>query len=787
MLGLVGAVLVKVSFFATLVASFLYYRLHRKADSVPASLARTSYVLAVGSLIGAAGILLSLILTHQFQYTYVWSYSSTDLPFPLLFSTLYAGQEGSFMLWALFTSIIGLFLMRYAARKDYEPEVMSIYGLILGFLTLMLIVKNPFMYIWDSFPKDLIHTGAIPSGVSNIVVLDAAKSQWAQFPAEGRGLNPLLQNYWMVIHPQILFLGFSAMAVPYANALAALLKRDYTSWIKVSTPWLVFGAMILGTGIIMGGYWAYETLGWGGYWAWDPVENSSLVPWLFCVASLHTMLVQRKTGAAVRSNFVLGILTFVAVLYSTFLTRSGVLGDTSVHSFVDPGMWVYWLLLGCLFFFGGIGFGLFFARIKEMPKPKTEHSMLSKESAIILGAFTLAFVALIVTIGTSSPIVTQILKGKASAMDISYYVNTNLPLGILIAVLSGVGQLLWWKSSQTGPLLRGIIAPIVLALATTLGVLIIGSMEPLVLLFVFCAAFSLFANLKVGYDVYMGNPKFVGGSLAHIGLAIMFIGFVTSERYDSVKTLSLERGKPVEALGYRMTYVGYAPTERQRYAFKVEVERNGRSHTVAPTMYFSDFTQSLMRHPDVINFLNKDLYVAPLSLEEAGGSTEKSLEMKKGDQAVVDGLTVRFADFDVGDTQLESMMAGNGFKIGAVFEVRESQYASPRKVEVFMQSSGRGMPSFIPDTYTSTKGKKYEFNLKRMSPNQDDPSQSKVEIMVKLPPPEGPQRGETLVVEASIKPMINLVWAGMVTLLIGFVLTLLRRLKEARERERWSA
>jgi cytochrome c-type biogenesis protein CcmF len=259
--------------------------------------------------------------------------------------------------------------------------------LILSFLLLMLIVKNPFAFIWDRFPDDLIKSGPIPAGVTSYVVLDAAKNIWAQFPQEGKGLNPLLQNYWMVIHPQILFIGFSSMAVPYANAVAGLLRKDFTSWIRVATPWLVFGAMVLGTGIILGGYWAYETLGWGGFWGWDPVENSSLVPWLLCVATIHTTLVQRKNGAYLKTNFSLSILTFVAVLYSTFLTRSGVLGETSVHSFVDPGMWVYWLLLGCMVLFAGIGFGLLYVRAREMPKIPVEHSFFSREFALFLGAF----------------------------------------------------------------------------------------------------------------------------------------------------------------------------------------------------------------------------------------------------------------------------------------------------------------------------------------------------------------------------------------------------------------
>ena len=253
LLGTLGANIIRVGFIAALAAAFFYYRTHRKPTTKTLWLARNSYYLATLSLTSAAAIFLYLILTHQFQYTYVWNYSSTDLPIPLLISTFYAGQEGSFTLWALYTSLIGVFLMLYASKRDYEAEAMSVYSLILSFLLLMLVVKNPFALIWDSFPSDLIKSGAIPPGLANVVVLDSTKGSWAQFPNQGKGLNPLLQNYWMVIHPQILFTGFSSMAVPYTLAVAALLKRDYSSWIRIATPWAVFGSMVLGTGIILGG------------------------------------------------------------------------------------------------------------------------------------------------------------------------------------------------------------------------------------------------------------------------------------------------------------------------------------------------------------------------------------------------------------------------------------------------------------------------------------------------------------------------------------------------------
>ncbi len=774
---MLGSILIKIGFFSALASSVMYYLAARKGNPHHLQIGRATYHGSVVALISAAAYLLYLILTHQFQYTYVWSYSSADLPLSLLISTMYAGQEGSFMLWALFTSIIGVFLMSYASRKDYEPYVMSVYSLIVSFLLLMIVVKNPFTYIWDAFPGELMGSGPIPAGMPNIVVLDEARQIWARYPVAGKGLNPLLQNYWMVIHPQVLFIGFSAMAVPFAMAIAALWKRDYTSWIQVATPWNVFGAMILGFGIILGGYWAYETLGWGGFWGWDPVENSSLVPWLISVAAIHTSLTQRKSGAFVRTNFLLSLLAFLTVLYSTFLTRSGILGETSVHSFVDPGMWVYWLLLIFMGVFTVLGGGLLIQRMREMPKVPVEHSILSRDFALFLGAASLTFVALFVLVGTSSPIITSLVKGKASAVDIQYYVRTNLPLGIAITLLTGLGQLLWWKSSRMSSFLRRLLWPAVGAVVITSIVLLMGWEDPLILLFVLTSSFALTANLLVGYEIYMGNPRYSGGAIAHIGLAIMCIGFVTSERYDDKKTVALEKGKTTEVMGYELTYDGYKPIEGGRFGFVVRVARDGDAREVAPVMYFSEFTNSVMRHPDLINYLDRDFYVAPLSLEDASdGSERKSLQVGKQTPVAAGNILLSFREFDFSDMQMGAMMEGKEFELKAHLDVRDGKRTVP--LTLVMRQGAGGM-EFPPVTYRTAEGKEYTFRLERVAPNSEDDSQSSVSVDVLIPAGDGAVgKDETLVIEASVKPFINLVWVGTITLMVGFVVTIIRRVTD---------
>ena len=754
---MIGGILIKAAFAACLVSVICYFQYHRRGTQALLTTGRLAYLATVATVFATAGYLLSLILTHQFQYTYVWSYSSRELSTPLLVSTFYAGQEGSFMLWTMYTSLIGIFLVFHSRSKGYEPEVMTFFGLIELALLLMLIVKNPFLYVWESWPGQ-VATGFVP--------------------VNGRGLNPLLQNYWMVIHPQVLFSGFSSMGVPYAYAMAALLKKDYRNWIRPATPWLVLGATILGTGIMMGGFWAYETLGWGGYWGWDPVENSSLVPWLFCVASIHTTLSQRKTGGFLRTNLVLAIMCFLMVLYSTFLTRSGVLGETSVHSFVDPGMWAYWLLIGMIVTFAGLSAVLLWIRRKEIPRPLARQSFYTREMALFIGSSALVACALLITAGTSSPIITEILHGKKSAVDTSYYVTTILPLGIVIGLLAGLGQLLWWNRSTGAGFWKTLRTPALLALGATLVLVIVDVRDPLVALFVYGASFSLFANLQVGLRIARGNPKFAGGSVAHIGLAVMFLGFVASSKYDQKETIALTQGRPVHTLGYTLTYTGYRPIDKDRYAFQVDVETPERRYTVAPIMYYTSYNDGLMRNPDIANMYTKDFYLAPLSLEQKNDSAAtQNIEFKRGETKMAGTLRITFVDFDFPVMQKAAMLEGKEVRIGAKLIVQQGSKKASPAVPAKIIKAGEQRDE------TVKIGEEYELSIAALHPDREAKENSRVTIGVKdlqaAASAPGAQ-GDVLMAEASVKPFINLVWSGLIIVIVGFLVTIVRRGQEAR-------
>ena len=297
-------------------------------------LGRKAFYTHVISVLSVIALIFMLFFTHSYEFKYIWKHLNNEMPMRFVLSAFWGGQEGGFLLWMFWHNILALLVIR--AADKWESKVMVVLASIEAFLSMMLLGiyfgdfqlgLDPFLLLREA-PENI---GLPWTGMSNYLTS-------LPYFADGQGLNPLLQNYWMTIHPPTLFLGFASTSIPFAYAIAGLWEKDYKGWITPALPWAYFGVGILGAGILMGGAWAYEALSFGGFWAWDPVENSSLVPWLVLVAGAHLMLINKKKPTALFSTVYLILLSFLLVLYSTFLTKSGVLGDTSVHSFVDSGI-----------------------------------------------------------------------------------------------------------------------------------------------------------------------------------------------------------------------------------------------------------------------------------------------------------------------------------------------------------------------------------------------------------------------------------------------------------------
>ena len=333
--------------FGSALFSFVAYFLNTKNKQVEfIRLGRYGYYTHAISVITIVFALFMILFNHYFEYDYAHDHLNSEMPMKYVFSCMWEGQEGSFLLWLFWQMVLGFIVLKRS--KEWEPYVMAVIALVQVFLSSMLLGVYIGDFQFGSSPFLLVRETAM-----NVGLPWTEQANYMSLPQlqNGKGLNPLLQNYWMTIHPPTLFLGFASTLIPFSFAIAGLMKGDRTGWMKPAIPWAFFGVMILGTGILMGGAWAYEALGFGGFWAWDPVENASLVPWLTLVASAHLLVINKRKPTSVFATFILTLSSFVLIVYSTFLTRSGVLGDSSVHSFVDSGILAQLLVYLLVFIF----------------------------------------------------------------------------------------------------------------------------------------------------------------------------------------------------------------------------------------------------------------------------------------------------------------------------------------------------------------------------------------------------------------------------------------------------
>ncbi len=552
------------------------------------------------------------------------------------------------------------------------------------------------------------------------------------------------------------------------------MKNDYKEWIKQSLPWTLFAAMVLGLGIMLGGYWAYGVLGWGGYWAWDPVENSSLIPWIVSVAALHTMLVQKKTanensiGAFAKTNLVLVILSFILVLYSTFLTRSGVLGDASVHSFVDPGYFAYLLLLIFMGTFIALGAGLLTYRwkyLKQITPP--QNNLLSREFALFTGAVVLGASALVTFLGTSAPIL-----GKS--VQIEFYNQMNLPLGILIGLINGLSLLVKWKASEGKELLKKSVFALTSSVVSTLIMAFAGVKDFKMILFAFASSFAFFVNAEIAFKILKRNFEKAGAYIAHMGLALLFIGVIASSKYDKSLDVNLVKGEAADVFGYKMVFTGYTPTEDGKYLFKILIEKDGKKYQAAPVMYYSEYNQGIMRNPDIVPFVTKDIYISPVSYDDGTSSTSQgqTIQIKKGETVKFGDSEIEFVSFVMPADAMQKMMSGSDFQIGAKLIVKN--YGSKYEVEPkYGIKNGEKLNEPI-----GIKEANLKISLVSMSADQGA-------ITLQVEPysadnQETQQKREVLTITASIKPFVGLVWIGTLVIVLGFFVSMLRRLKESK-------
>lgn len=757
---MIGQLLIHILFALAIVSTGLYaFALTGNIYAAP--LARNVYRTMSAGILLAFLMIVYTVFTHQFEYHYVWNYSSKELQAWYLFAASYAGQEGSFMLWTLWVSLIGVILLPFVKKRNWESQIMVFYSLICVFLLLLLVVKNPFSFVWETFAKDGIAEGFKPEN--------------------GKGLNPLLHNVWITIHPPILFTGFAAMSVPFAFAMAALIKKEYQDWIKMALPWTLYATAILGFGIMLGGFWAYETLGWGGFWAWDPVENSSLIPWLVSVALVHTMLIQRKTGGLVKTNIILSALAFILVLYSTFLTRSGVLGDTSVHSFVDPGMFAYILLIVFMSTFLLIATGLIIWRKSDLKADKADFALGSREFMMSIGSALLLGSAIIVFIGTSWPLFAEILKQPKIAIDPDFYNTTHLPLVILVMSINALSLLARWKGQSLLHIKKSILFSGSLALCGTLVSWFLGVRDPLYILLTFSAWFSMMINAELALKVMKAKFSSAGAYISHVGIALLLIGIVWTSKYSVLEHARLVIGVPTQVLGYTLTFEGREQiekefTDREKYKFHIKVEKDGHVSHVAPILYWSDFNKrmSAFLQPGIAWSLGRDLYISPKSTDEEGGIP--IITLKKDEKIVFptdSTRSFRFIAFDM--SAMRSGPSADGMihpaAIVRIYSPKDSADISLRAALNMQTMETIPEPLVLPGT-------NQKISFAKLIPNKKSLAQSEAAFSFEDTSKPIPQKKEVFTVEVSIKPLINLVWFGVIAMVAGFFISIARHKKD---------
>lgn len=812
-LGHLGHLFVVIILASSLLAALAYlgaeFNRNNPEEASWRNIARGAFFTQSAAILSVFILLFVMILNHWFEYHYAWRHSSTDLPLKYIISSFWEGQEGSFLLWMFWLAAlgcVGIFVL-----KDYESPTLAIISLTQFFLATMVLGVYVFGFKLGSSPFILLRDQMMDAPIFQ-------QKNYLEMIQDGNGLNILLQNYWMTIHPPVLFLGFASVSFPFAIALASLLRADATGWVRHALPWTLFAIASLGTGILMGGAWAYESLSFGGFWAWDPVENMSFVPWIMLAGGLHTLLVYKNTRQSLVSTYLFFIVGFILVLYSTYLTRSGRLGETSVHSFTDDGLEPQ--LLAYLSFFVITSLTLLFIRLykKQIPQLATEEDFWSREFWMFIGTLVLLLSAVQMLITTSIPIWNllffekwTLLKTKIAPPEdaVAHYNSIQIWLGILIAGLTGLAQYLAYKTGRIPATAKwaaySFAIALVLSIVVALGVGIHFTHQYVIdlssvsdklffkfpfisphYLFLLASAYAVVGNLAYMIAVLKNNWRVSGGSISHFGLGVFLVGVIISQGQKQVISTNgvgmkdfdaKERAENVlllrdstETMGeYAVTYIGKEELNKSTF-FVVKYERKAADGTVKETFELRPEASvmkegNLNANPDTKHYLTKDVFTHITSIPDNRTLTDSVMtnEVAKADTFFAPNAYVVFKGFNPQPDLPAGFSANGKLVVGAQLQVQNMQGANYTAMPLFIIEMKTNQVSTLP---AEVKELGLSFDIAHLNPATE-----KATILTRYQ--EKP--ADFVIMKAIVFPYINLVWLGGIICFAGALMSMWRR------------
>ena len=553
-------------------------------------------------LLVTAGMLLLVyaFLTFDFSVRYVASNTNRGTPFYYRITALWGSLEGSIILWTWMLSLYTLIVVGQYRRRQpkFYPWVLAVMLAVAGFFLLVMTIPAP--------PFDRL----------------------TPVPADGRGLNPLLEDSGMITHPVALYLGFTGFTVPFAFAMAALIiGRTGDEWITITRRWTIVAWYFLSLGLLIGGWWSYHVLGWGGYWAWDPVENAAVMPWLTGTAFLHSVMIQERRHMLKLWNLTLIILTFGLTLFGTFLTRSGIIG--SVHAFTQGSVGQFFLGFLALAMLGA--FSLLAWRLDRLRSHSELDSVFSRESAFLLNNLFLIAAAFTVFFGTVFPLISEAVKGVKVSVGAPFFNLVNIPIFLSLLFLMGIGPLIAWRRASAENLKRNFLMPVAAGVVAAAVLRLLGVGNTVVLV---CLALVVFVTGTIVLDFYRASRarrrtgdgwleatwgllhrqnRRYGGFVIHLGILVIAVGVAGSQAWSVQTETSLERGQSMELAGYHIRFDGLEPSDESNH-FKVTgaftVSNGRRAMTMLhPAKKFYPQEQTPIAAVDYRLGLIEDLYL----------------------------------------------------------------------------------------------------------------------------------------------------------------------------------